>query len=281
MSEPKNNIFLFSVDLEDIRLRMAEGSKYSPRVGRHVENYLEFLNKHHSKATFFTVGDIPKYYDGLIKSIASEGHEIACHSSKHIPVTEQTRDDFKRDLLSNLESLNRAGATTISGYRAPAFSITPKSVWAFEVLAECGIKYSSSILPANNPLYGWEGFGGSPRKLNEGLWEIPISIRQGEFLRVPFAGGVYFRVLPMQIIKKAFADHFKNNSAVTGYFHPYDIDVAQERFMHPGINDNMIYNWLLYFNRSKVFDRLDKIIENFDAKIITYKNFVDQLNEKK
>lgn len=280
MAGAPKNIFLFSVDLEDVRLRMEDGLKHTPRVEELTEKYLRFLDKHQSKATFFTVGDIPKHYPGLIKTILSEGHEIACHSNKHIPVTEQTKETFKNDLMQNLENLSNAGATDISGYRAPIYSITEKTSWAFDVLEESGFTYSSSVLPAKNPLFGWEGFGESPRKMNDKLLEIPVSVRGSNFLNVPFSGGVYFRTLPMWMIKKGFDKHFSDDLAVTGYFHPYDIDTEQEPFMHPGINNSWFYNKLMYHNRKNMFLRLENIMNTFSCKIITYKEYAASLNGK-
>ena len=280
MSRDTKNIFLFSVDLEDVRLRIKNGLNYKPRVEEMVELYLQFLDKHKAKATFFCVGDIPKHYPGLIEKIVSEGHEIACHSMKHLPVAGQTPAEFKSDLMQCVENLKNAGASEIIGYRAPTFSFTEKTPWAFDILTEMGFTFSTSVLPAKNPLYGWEGFGKTPRKMNTTLWEIPVSIRGTKLLNVPFAGGVYFRVLPMPLIKKGFKDHFSNNIAVTSYFHPYDIDTEQESFMHPEINSSWFYNKLLYYNRSAVFERLDKIMNTFNCKIITYKNYVELLNKE-
>lgn len=278
MANTAKNIFLFSVDLEDVRLRMDDGLNYKPRVHVMVEDYLRFLNKHRSKATFFTVGDIPEHYPDLIKSILSEGHEIACHSNKHIPVTQQSKEAFKSDLLQNLEHLKNAGATSIVGYRAPIYSITKDTVWAFEILAELGFTYSSSVLPAKNPLFGWEGFGEAPRMMNDKLLEIPVSVRGTNFMNVPFAGGVYFRVLPMPLIKKGFETHFSKGLAVTSYFHPYDSDTEQESFMHPGIKNSWFYNKLMYYNREKMFDRLETIMDTFDCKMMTYKEYAQNIN---
>lgn len=278
MANNAKNIFLFSVDLEDVRLRMENGLNYKPRVDLMVEHYLRFLDKHDSKATFFTVGDIPQHYPSLIKTILSEGHEIACHSNKHIPVTQQSKEAFKMDLLQNLENLNKAGASNIVGYRAPIYSITKDTAWAFDILTELGFIYSSSVLPAKNPLFGWEGFGEAPRMMTDRLLEIPVSVRGSNFLNVPFAGGVYFRVLPMSFIKKSFEKHFSNGLAVTSYFHPYDSDADQERFVHPGINNSWFYNQLMYYNRKNMFDRLETIMETYDCKIITYKEYAQSVN---
>jgi Domain of unknown function (DUF3473) len=107
-----------------------------------------------------------------------------------------------------------------------------------------------------------------------------VSIRGTTILNVPFSGGVYFRVLPMMMIKKSFANHFSKGLPVTSYFHPYDIDDKQESFMHPGINNSLFYNKLMYYNRKNVFARLDTIMDTFNCKIITYKEYSESLNGK-
>ncbi|MFD2564527.1 polysaccharide deacetylase family protein [Aquimarina rubra] len=275
----KNNLFLFSIDLEDVRFGIKNGLQYKASVEALVEAYLTFLNQYKAKATFFTVGNIPKHYPDLIKMIVDEGHEIACHSNQHIPVTNQTESEFRDDVFRNVENLLKAGANEVIGYRAPIFSITKETSWAYDVLADMNFVYSSSILPAKNPLYGWENFGEKPKKMGEDLWEIPMSLRKSSFFKVPFSGGVYFRFLPFFMIKKSFSQHFKEGRAVTSYFHPYDIDTDQERFMHPGIDNNRIYNQLLYCNRKGVFPRLHKIMDVFQPKIITYKSFVELLEK--
>ena len=61
-----------------------------------------------------------------------------------------------------------------------------------DVLNNAGIKYSSSVLPAKNPLYGWGGFGFTPKKMPNGIIEIPITVDKFGPLTVPFAGGIYF-----------------------------------------------------------------------------------------
>ncbi len=43
------------------------------------------------------------------------------------------------------------------------------------------------------------------------------------------------------------------------YFHPYDIDVQQERFMHPDLGNRRHLNMLMYVGRKKVFSRLERL----------------------
>lgn len=253
-------VYLFSIDLEDVRFGMADGLKYKERVPANVHKYLDWLNKHNFKCTFFVVGDVAETYPSLIKEISSEGHEIACHTHRHVSLDKQSRETFKEGLESNVRALLQAGAASPKGFRAPNFSLVPSTSWTYDVLKELGFSYSSSVLPAKNPLYGWEEFGKRPKKV-QGIVEIPMTVGRFGPLSIPMAGGVYFRALPEFLIRRSVKKCLKTDIPLLGYFHPYDIDVEQEHFIHPEINDSRFYNFLMYHNRKKVFKRLDAIID--------------------
>jgi len=255
-----NSIFLFSVDLEDIRFLMEDGRGRPERVAANVRSYLEWLRSHGYRCTFFVVGDVAEAYPSLIREIFEKGHEIACHGYRHIPLDQQTPDQFRSLLTANRNALARAGAKNIQGFRAPIFSLTEKTAWAYDVLRDLGFTYSSSVLPAKNPFYGWPEFGPRP-KMIDGILEIPMTVRRFGPYRVPPAGGVYFRVLPAFFISLSIKKFFRADRPLVGYFHPYDIDTEQERFMHPEINDSRFYNYLMYYNRKNVFRRLDAIVK--------------------
>ncbi len=273
MNNLEKSIYLFSIDLEDVRLWMPNGEKYKERVPANTHAYMNWLNKHNFKCTFFTVGEVAEKYPWLIKEIIDEGHEIACHTNKHIPLDKQNPEDFKADLKLNVQYLNYAGAKDIVGFRAPIFSLTEKTKWAYEILTEFGFTYSSSVLPAKSPLYGWPDFGKLPKKINKQLIEIPMTIGKVGPLTIPYGGGIYFRVLPKFITIPKAKKHTNTNNPLLGYFHPYDIDTEQEYFMHPGINNSKFYNYLMYINRSKVFDRMDVLIDE-GFTICTYKKYI-------
>jgi polysaccharide deacetylase family protein (PEP-CTERM system associated) len=238
---------------------MEDGLRRPERVPDNVHGYLEWLKSHDFRCTFFVVGDVAKAYPSLIREIFDKGHEIACHGYRHIPLDQQTPDQFRNLLEANRNALTRAGAKSIQGFRAPIFSLTEKTAWAYEVLKDLGFTYSSSVLPAKNPFYGWPEFGPRPKMIN-GIFEIPMTIRRFGPYRVPAAGGVYFRVLPALFIRRSVNKFLGADRPLIGYFHPYDIDTEQERFMHPEINDSRFYNYLMYYNRKNVFKRLDAIV---------------------
>jgi polysaccharide deacetylase family protein (PEP-CTERM system associated) len=266
--------YLISIDLEDIRFQIKKGPDFLPaNVDALVDEYLDFFNEIDIKVTFFTVGNIVQEYPNLIAKIVHCGHEIACHGNSHTPIDQLTPNSFRDDLNRNIESLVNGGAENISGFRAPNFSVTENEKWIYPVLSELGFTYSSSVLPAKNPLYGWPEFGEDIRYF-DGVAEIPITLTNWRKGKIPFGGGVYFRLLPYFLLKYQF--DYGKTKPILGYLHPYDIDVNQKWVMHPFIN-SPITNLLMFYNRGGVFPKLRKIYKGFSPNTTTYSSFVSQL----
>ncbi len=254
---------LLSVDLEDVRDWVRDGAGYREAVPENTRNYLRQLKKWGAKATFFVVGEVARRYPLLIGEILAEGHELACHGDIHLQLDKMTPQEFRADMQRNLSALEDAGGKGIKGFRAPTFSLTARTPWAHEILADLGFTYSSSVLPASNPLYGWPEFGKEARRMAGGIWELPVTLHELPGLSVPMAGGVYFRVLPFFLTRWAIGKSLGKGMPVITYFHPYDIDTKQERFMHPDLGDKKHLNLLMYIGRAKVLKRLDVLHRSF------------------
>jgi polysaccharide deacetylase family protein (PEP-CTERM system associated) len=266
--------YLFSIDLEDVRLMFPGGTRFRPRVPLMTERYLRFLQQHSIKGTFFVVGNTARAHPGLIRDILSEGHEVGSHTDTHVSLDRQTPGSFRDDLRRNLDALAATGVEDVWGFRAPTFSLVEETRWAYEVLAELGFRYSSSVVPAPHPLYGWPGFGMEP-KMQGTILELPLTLLPSRYLRVPFGGGIYFRVLPRSLLAGAFRWHLQRQVPVLGYLHPFDIDHEQERFMHPGISGNRFYNTLAYYNRKAVMNRLEMVLE-LGFKFVSYRAYIER-----
>jgi polysaccharide deacetylase family protein (PEP-CTERM system associated) len=265
--------YLFSVDLEDPRDTAVDGTMHPDRVPHNTERLLALLQQHRVKTTFFVVGEIARRHPQLIFSIVSEGHEIACHTTTHVPLTQRTPEQLRADLGENIALLNAAGASDICGFRAPIFSLTQATPWVYGVLKDMGFAYSSSVLPAPSPLYGWPEHGSAVRE-HAGVVEIPVTLLP--LLRVP-AGGVYFRVLPRWLLQRWFAARFRQSEPVVGYLHPYDIDIdtADARLTFAGFEKNPLFNHLMYVGRGSVFAKLQTILaQGFD--ILPYREWLRQ-----
>lgn len=74
-------------------------------------------------------------------------------------VWQQSREEFKEDVSASIKLLEDITGKPIECFCAPGFSIRESEAWAFETLAELGVKYDSSVFPApashgGMPYYG-------------------------------------------------------------------------------------------------------------------------------
>jgi polysaccharide deacetylase family protein (PEP-CTERM system associated) len=265
--------FLFSVDLEDPRAIIPDGARYRDRVPANTERLLEFLARHDRRCTFFTVGDIARSYPELVRAIAAQGHEIACHGDTHAPLDRLGPEGFRADLERCLAAFAAAGLPSPTGFRAPVGSLTSATRFAYAILRERGFVYSSSVVPARGARYGWPDVGSDRPCRVDGLWELPLSLTRTPGLRIPFAAGVYLRNLPLPAIGWTVRKRLNENEPVISYVHPYDIDTEQERFMHAELGNSRLLNWLMYRNRGDVFRRLERLFAA-DARVMPYAEYV-------
>jgi polysaccharide deacetylase family protein (PEP-CTERM system associated) len=162
--------------------------------------------------------------------------------------------------------LEDIGGTAIAGYRAPTFSIGPRTPWAYDILAETGHTYSSSIYPIRHDLYGAPD---APRFIHPvaagALWEIPMTTlrpRSGPLAsrNLPCSGGGYFRLLPYAAFRRALAA-YNRAEARPGMFytHPWEIDPAQPRIQGAG----RLSRFRHYLNLARTGPRLDQLLRDF------------------
>jgi polysaccharide deacetylase family protein (PEP-CTERM system associated) len=242
--EPQGSSFVdgMSVDLEDYfqveafasRVSRSEWASFPSRVRHNAVRVLELLERNRCRATFFVLGWVAGREPGLIREIVEAGHELACHSHLHRPLYQLSPGEFREDLRRSREIIEDVGGTRVVGFRAPTFSVTLKSLWALEILAEEGFEYDSSIFPIRHDLYG---IPGACRWVHQKLlpsgrsiWELPPStVRIGK-MNVPFGGGGYLRLLPMRFTRWAInRTHGHERQPVMVYFHPWEIDPDQPR----------------------------------------------------
>ena len=253
---------------------LPDGHRYAERVPANTERIVAFLAEHRVRCTFFTTGDVARRYPTLVRDIAKEGHEIACHTSDHTALDKHDRRTFREDLERCQADFVRAGVGPAVGFRAPYGSMSSHTTWAYGILKELGFAYSASVLAAKNPIHGWPGYGPDRPSVRYGIPELPVSLSHLPALNVPFLGGVYFRVLPFPLIRHLFHRRLSEGDPAVGYLHPFDFDEVQERYMFPGINGNRLFNWLMYKNRNLVFDRIAALLGT-GATIMPYVEYVE------
>ncbi len=187
---------------------------------------VDTLSAADTRATFFVLGWVAKRYPEIAKTIVDAGHEVATHSFWHRRVDQLTPKEFSDDVRQSIEVLQEQTGQKVRGFRAPSFSITPGAEWAFDVLADLGIEYDSSLFPARRGHGGYpcpqeiHEFTGAPS--GRPMLELPISGLGMGPLRLPFSGGGYLRLFPKWFLRHGFANFHRRNLPVVVYLHPRD-----------------------------------------------------------
>jgi len=204
------------------------------RIEAQTDEVLELLGRHSVSATFFILGWVAEKRPEVVRKIVKAGHEIGCHSYAHQIVYTLTPAQFREDTLRAIAAIEKAGGVTPRLYRAPSYSITQQSLWALEILAECGFDYDSSIVPIVHDRYGIPGFSRYPRLVETpsgSLLEVPVATAElagGKI--VPVGGGAYLRLLPYRYTAAGIRRINGNEQRpVCIYFHPWEIDSDQPR----------------------------------------------------
>ena len=201
---------------------------YLPIINNYLDNILDLLDEVDCKATFFCLGIIARNNPEVIRKIAARGHEIGCHSDKHIQVTKMTPAEFKADTHLAIKSIEDLIGKKVTYYRAPTFSITESNKWALEILIEEGITTDCSIFPSSRSFGGFPSFKENlPSIINvngKSIREFPISYVTRFGKRWMFSGGGYFRLFPYPLIKKMMKETDYNMA----YFHIRDLDNKQK-----------------------------------------------------
>ncbi len=257
-----------TIDVEDYfqvsafapHIARSEWNTRECRVERNIDIILELLDKHHTKATFFTLGWIAERYPQLVRKIVQHGHELASHGYGHERASDQTPEAFFSDINLAKILLEDLSGQEVTGYRAPSFSIGKSNLWAYDSLQRAGYRYSSSIYPIAHDHYGMPD---SPRfayEVRPGLMEIPITTLRLFERNFPSSGGGYFRLLPYSLsrwmIRRVNA---QDREAGIFYFHPWEIDTEQPRVN--GINAKTRFRH--YVNIGQMQARLDRLLTDF------------------
>jgi polysaccharide deacetylase family protein (PEP-CTERM system associated) len=224
---------VLTFDLEDWHqiihrsLGLADWDRRHEAFERQLTTALDLLDELGVRATFFVLGMCAKNYPDAVREIAARGHELASHGFAHVRVHQQGPEEFRQDVSAAVELIEKLAGQRPVGYRAPAFSITRETVWAYEVLADLGFEYDSSQYDTPRLPERLAGIPAEPYRLEvngKSLVEFPIAVGRWRGRRIPIGGGSYWRVLPKSILFGALRAAASPNAAPVLYFHPYELD---------------------------------------------------------
>lgn len=213
--------------------------------------------------TFFVLGWVADRYPQLVRDIAAGGHEVACHGYSHRLVYEQTPDEFREETLRSKRLLEDITGSAVLGYRAASYSIVRESLWAMDILAEAGFIYDSSIFPVRHDRYGIPDAKRVPNLMTtpngKSIVEWPLATAKIGGIKLPVAGGGYFRLLPYWLSRWGLASiNADERQAFIFYLHPWEIDPGQ-----PRVQASRLSRFRHYTNLEKCEGRLRRLLGEF------------------
>lgn len=234
---------------------------FSSRVENETLRLLDLFETQKCQGTFFILGYIARNHPDLVKEIAGRGHHIATHGDMHQLVFSQTENEFEADLLASMSAIEKASGVVPTAYRAPGFSLTKQTLWAFDVLAKHGIEVDGSVFPSRRTHGGFPDFAHSNpctlvTKSNRTLRVFPLNTFKLLGRNVVFSGGGYFRLTPLALLKTLFRDP----EYLMTYFHPRDFDPDQP--IVPGLSISRRFK--SYVGLSKSYSKLESLLKKYE-----------------
>jgi len=240
-----------------------------------VNRLLDICDKNNVKSTCFILGNLAKEKPNIVKNIYNQGHEVASHSFAHRLVYTMKPNEFQEDLRISCDILEQITGEKVLGFRAPSWSIKEEQLdWFYDILAEQGLIYSSSVYPAYTYLYGIENFPQYPHRpivngKEKQILEIPQSVTRVLGKDLGFAGGFYLRFFPKWFIKKTIENKNRDGKSIFLYLHPREIEKKQEK-----IELNMLENFIHYHGIKNCEKKLTSLVEIFSDSFIRMDEFV-------
>jgi polysaccharide deacetylase family protein (PEP-CTERM system associated) len=229
------------------------------RVRDNVGKILDLLERHHCRATFFMLGSVAEAVPELAPLISAKGHEVASHGYSHALLTDLDPQRFRDELLRTGQILRDQTGQRPVGYRAPQWSVTPRTPWVDEILAEQGYWYDSSRNPL--PFVGDPTGRRHPYLIATGhdpLWEIPPMVTPTWWSNLPSGGGWGFRLFPLAMILGTVERYGRNGVPAVLYLHPREVDPDG-----PRLALSPLKRFAAYGTRTDATPRLDALLGRF------------------
>lgn len=234
---------------------------------------LDLLDKHGKKATFFFLGNVAERYPELVRRAVDEGHEIGVHGDVHDYVRDMDQAEFRAEIERGMTKIQAAGAKTIAGHRATAFSINRDNLWALDTLRDLGIRYDSSIFPFHGGRYGIADWPRFPGMTEAGIAEVPLSVVSIGGRKLPCMGGGYVRYFPFAFTRWCASRLHSEGLIPVCYFHPYEFESRKPEFAGAeleGVDPEKVrqlkrFNMMQGMGRGRAMRRkLERIVREFD-----------------
>ncbi len=260
---------VFSVDVEDwfhiLALPqvpdVAQWEAYPSHVVKNFRKLLDLFSEHDVKVTCFFLGWVAQKFPELVRDAAERGHEIASHGYAHVLCYEMTAEAFLEDIFKAKRIVEDLLGRPIQGYRAPGFSVTEKTPWFFDKLAQAGFTYDSSVFPACRAHGGMKSSNYAPYVIKTrygSLIEFPITVARVFGRPTCFFGGGYLRLFPYRVLSRMSRRVLAEGRPVVFYVHPREIEPG-----HPRLRMNALRRFKSYVGLKSTEAKVRRLLAEF------------------
>ncbi len=223
-----------------------------------IDNWIEKCEEWQIKSTCFTLASFAKKFPKSVEKLAQNGHEIASHGLTHNLIYKDSFEAFENSITESKKVLQDLSQTEVKGYRSASWSL-PFEKKYYEALVKSGYSYSSSYFPFKTYMYG----NSIDRKKPFEILTDSGSIKEIPLLKslLPFSGGFYLRVLPLQVHKILMKSLIKNGYKPIIYTHPYEM---QGSYLPLSMRDDVKINlpYILAFAETSISqNKLEKLLK--------------------
>ncbi len=233
------------------------------RVVASTERLLDVFARREVRGTFFILGWVADRFPQLVRRIADAGHEIGCHGYWHRLIYDLDETAFRDDLRQAKQAIEDAAGQPVTVFRAPSFSITRRSLWALDVLAQEGFTIDSSIFPTVHDRYGVPGAVPHANVIatpSGPIAELPMTIARFSGVSMPVGGGGYFRLYPLAVTRRLLARVNRvHGRPFVFYIHPWEVDPGQPRLGGLSLASRFRH----YVNLHSTEAKLDRLLGQF------------------
>jgi polysaccharide deacetylase family protein (PEP-CTERM system associated) len=259
-----------SVDVEDwfqvlnmaAIVDRAEWDEFELRCGDSTRRLLAVFERRGARATFFFLGWIAERLPDLVRQVRDAGHEIGSHGYDHRLLPDLGEEGFRQDVRRTNEILKELSGASPTAFRACTWSVTERTPWALDILADAGFVVDSSVFPVRHPDYGVPGAPATPYRVQADgavLTEFPPLTWSILGRRVPVGGGGYLRLFPLRVLEMGLRQQERDGWPGCVYLHPWEVDPEQPRQDLSGLR-----GFRHYVNLAKTEAKLDALLSRHE-----------------
>jgi peptidoglycan/xylan/chitin deacetylase (PgdA/CDA1 family) len=240
--------------------------EFGPRVG--IRRVLALLERQVIPATFFVPAHTAVTFPDSVQAIVEAGHELGCHGWAHEDLATLEPDAEREVLVRSRDRIAEAWGRAPSGFRAPYWSLSPRTL---KVVEELGFRYDSSLMADDvHPYRVRHGdrhaiWAGSTMGTEGRLVEIPISWALDDWPQFePGRTGVGPMSAPSKVLEiwteeLRYAHEHEPGGVLTITMHPEAIGRGSrirmlERFIEVARSLDGV-----------AFDRLDRVVDSWEG----------------